>query len=174
MYTKENNINKLYDLLSHIATKYKVDSMLIDEDGKIIALKSSQHLVDGVFCINFSNLTSKCDAFFETTVNLAIEKGCFSGLCWAQIRTTLLKYTINDTKIIVALPKYLLDTDLEELDKNKIMKCGGTDDEIRLIKAIHNKLPVITKEIEDEIFEIFNKCLLEFSERGILRILNES
>jgi len=168
MYTLENNIDTLQDIVEHISNISKVEAAITDEFCITLANKGSLSLIEGSFCFVEEKIFPHCIQFLNFMITDAITNSYTNQLCWAGIRLTINKFLINNKIFYFVINKYKLDSDYKEINKDKVLKINCNEEEIQKIKLIFDAVPVLSIGRVEELFSIMKKCITEFDERGIL------
>jgi len=171
MYTIKNNINTLQDIVDHIVSISNSEAAILGEKAVILAVKGWHPDIEGTFCFNFNELHNNCNAFLQNAIKTMVSDGYYSNLCWVGIRLTAKRCIIENKTFYIAIDKYLLDTDIKIFDKESIIGYDCNDEETEKIQTIYESVPMFTNVQIKELFDIMEKCLLEFADRKILTSL---
>jgi hypothetical protein len=81
MYTVENNIHSLQDVVEHISNISKVEVLIENEFCKIIAIKGGLTKIEGAFCFQNEDIYQHCSQFISEAIDGVLSDNYFDELC---------------------------------------------------------------------------------------------
>jgi len=160
-YILKNNIASISDIVDHIYHLTEAEVVISDSLGLALAIHSGKNSQSGYFCFQKDELFQHCFNSLNQILSLTHTFGKYDGICWAGMRVTQRKVSINDNIFFCKIEKYLLDSDPKVINEEQVKQHNCTPDDTRHLHNIFETLPILSQDRINELLDLMEICLIE-------------